>query len=161
MTVPFSRSTRILLLALTAAVGGVLSACDSSDSSGGGGGAGGGGAAGGAGGAGGGTTSTTGGSFGALTHCAEPAYHCKYPSGLFSCAEYSDADSATYEDICNNAAGTWSAGYCDETGAVGQCLPLNYCMGMGIGFATDASVAADAEQSCKDTGGTWQLPTTN
>src|SRR5687767_9160535 len=74
-----------------------------------------GGAAGGAGGDGGGDSSTsagdgsTSGAGGsaecgtAVTHCS-PAFHCVYQDvAFFSCAEYSAADAASYETICNDA----------------------------------------------------------
>lgn len=95
---------------------------------------------------------------GALTHCDAPAFHCIWPSTLFKCAEYSSADASSYESLCKQGGGKWSAGYCSETGVVGQCLALNHCKGMGIGFHGDAATEADAKQSCADTGGTWQTP---
>lgn len=145
-----NRANHVWALVLCALVGLPSAACKSSGSSGSGGGGGSGGS--------GSTTTTTGGAFGALTHCSDPMFHCLWPQGLFSCAEYSQADAASYEKICKDGGGKWAAGYCDETGAVGQCLPMNYCMGMGIGFVTDATQEATAQQSCKDTGGTWQAP---
>lgn len=95
---------------------------------------------------------------GALTHCDKPAFHCLWPATIFHCAEYSSADASTYESLCTQGGGTWKSSHCPETDVLGQCLAMNYCKGMGIGFHSDAATLDDAKQSCKDTGGTWQDP---
>lgn len=95
---------------------------------------------------------------GALTHCEPPAFHCNWPTGFYGCAEYAEVDMASYQPLCEDGGGTWASGHCDETGAIGACLPLNYCMGMGIGFLYDAAQLADAQESCSSTGGTWEEP---
>lgn len=106
-------------------------------------------------GGGGSTTSTSAGSF---THCPGSPNHCIWAGQLFACAEYGEADAATYEGLCKDGGGTWSAGGCDETGVLGVCLANGYCAGMGIGFVTDAAQLAAAKESCASTGGTWQDP---
>lgn len=95
---------------------------------------------------------------GALTHCDPPAFHCNWATGFYACAEYSNADVASYQPLCEDGGGTWASGHCDETGVIGACLPLNYCMGMGIGYLEDAGQLTDAQESCSSTGGTWEEP---
>ncbi len=92
---------------------------------------------------------------GEMTHCEPTAFRCFWATGLFGCAEYSQADAATYQPLCEDG-GTWQSGHCTETGALGACLPMNYCNGMGIGFVYDAAMVADAQGSCESVGGTWE-----
>ncbi len=150
-----SRNFRFGSIFLTAC----LAACGDDSSSAGGASAGG--AAAGGNGAGGQPTGDGGGGgalIGDFTHCDPPAFHCNWVTGFYDCAEYSQADVASYQPLCEDAGGTWASGHCDETGAVGACLPTGYCMGMGIGYLYDAAQLADAQESCSSTGGVWEDP---
>jgi hypothetical protein len=140
---------------------GIMAGCGDDSGAGGSGAEGSGGAADGGGNTGGQATGDGGSNavIGALTHCEPSAFHCNGNGSFYACAEYAQADAASYEPLCVDGGGTWAAGYCDETGAIGACLPLNYCMGMGIGFLYDAAQLADAQESCSSTGGTWEEPT--
>jgi hypothetical protein len=132
-----------------------LAACgdDTGSTGAGGGGTGGGGTTSGATGA----TTTGGAECGAdLLHCDAGLFHCINGGvSFFTCSEYSSADAATYEPICNDGGGTWAEGCCDGVSALGQCVPSRPCTGMGIGF--EYADAAGAEESCRSTGGTWVL----
>lgn len=144
------------LVVLSSAITLFLAACGS-DTDGGGGGGGGGGDDGSTT-TGSSSTSTTGGAVcgSDLDHCSEGLFHCiNDAASFFTCAEYAAVDAATFETICTDGGGTWAAGCCDEAGALGQCLPVNACQGMGIGF--EYADAAGAEESCRSTGGTWSV----